>query len=120
MCPLLGPPFQPGGCREMGPDAIEFLKVSKLLGEKLGLECEERMGEVARKKAIVGSKQFENTTRNIKIFTKTIVRKLKEIALSDFFLYIAKICNQLLQHDCPQESGGHVWNTQVYVYMLLI
>lgn len=56
MCPLLGPPFQPGGCREMGPDAIEFLKVSKLLGEKLGLECEERMGEVARKKAIVGSK----------------------------------------------------------------
>lgn len=55
MCPPLGPPFQPGRCRERGADAIEFLKVSKLLGEKLGLECEDRMGEVAQK-IIVGSK----------------------------------------------------------------
>lgn len=56
MCPLLGPPFQPGGCRERGPDAMEFLKVSKLLGEKLGLECEERMGEAAQKEVSIGSK----------------------------------------------------------------
>lgn len=56
MCPPLGPPSQSGRCRERGADVIEFLKVSKLLGEKLGLECEERMKEVAQKKVIIGSK----------------------------------------------------------------
>lgn len=42
MCLPLGPPFQPCECGEMRADAIEYLNILKLLGDKLGLQFEER------------------------------------------------------------------------------